>query len=146
MTHPENPYSSDAEVLDLARCFLDLSLPKSGWTHAAHFAVACALLRDERRDALAEMPALIRRYNEATATPNTDSGGYHETITLASLRLAKAWLETHADWPLHEAINALLASEYGRSDWVLRYWSRDRLFSVAARRGWLGPDLHLLPF
>jgi hypothetical protein len=30
--------------------------------------------------------------------------------------------------------------------WLLAYWTRERLFSVDARRGWTEPDLKPLPF
>jgi hypothetical protein len=40
----------------------------------------------------------------------------------------------------------LLATEWGRSDWLLTYWSKSLLFSVAARRAWVEPDLRPLPF
>jgi hypothetical protein len=43
-------------------------------------------------------------------------------------------------------LNELLAGEYGRSDWLLSYWSKPLLFSVAARRAWVEPDLKPLPF
>ena len=39
---------------------------------------------------------------------------------------------------------ALLAPE-GRRDWPLRFYSRERLFSKAARLGWVEPDLAKLP-
>jgi hypothetical protein len=29
---------------------------------------------------------------------------------------------------------------------LLAHWTRDRLFGVAARRGWVPPDLAPLPF
>jgi hypothetical protein len=93
-----------------------------------------------------DMPGLIRAYNEATGVPNTDTSGYHETITLGSLRSARAWLAARNDRPLHEALNELLASEYGRSDWLLVYWSQPLLFSAAARATWVEPDLRPLPF
>jgi hypothetical protein len=48
--------------------------------------------------------------------------------------------------PLYEALNGLLAAEYGRSDWLLGYWSKPVLFSVNARRTWVDPDLRALPF
>jgi hypothetical protein len=92
------------------------------------------------------MPGLIRAYNEATGVHNTDSTGYHETITLASLRAARAWLAARPGVALHEALNELLTSSFGRSDWLLRYWSKPVLFSVAARRSWIEPDLRRLPF
>ena len=48
--------------------------------------------------------------------------------------------------PLYEALNELLATEYGRSEWLLGYWSRPLLFSVAARKAWVNPNLRELPF
>jgi hypothetical protein len=97
-------------------------------------------------DAIRDMPGMIRAYNEATGVANTDTSGYHETITLVSLRAAKHWLANRIDMSLHDSLNALLASEYGRSDWLLTYWSKPVLFSVEARRRWIEPDLKDLPF
>ncbi|MDB6106828.1 MAG: hypothetical protein JWO52_6827 [Gammaproteobacteria bacterium] len=139
-------FSSDTEIDRIGRGLLDRSLPKAEWTHAAHFAAAFWLLRRPDMHAVHVMPGLIRAYNEATGVPNTDSSGYHETITLCSLRAARAWLAARADRALHEALNELLASEYGRSDWLLAFWSRPLLFSVAARTTWVDPDLRPLPF
>ena len=139
-------FTTDNSIDRIGRGLLDRSLPKAEWTHAGHFAAALWLLRQPHIDALRDMPGLIRAYNEATGVPNTDSGGYHETITLASLRAARAWLAERPDAALHEALRDLLASRYGRADWLLAYWSRPLLFSVAARRGWVEPDLQALPF
>jgi hypothetical protein len=139
-------FSSAAEIEYIGSGLLDRSLPKKRWTHAAHFAAALWLLRRPEIDVLRDMPELIRAYNEACGVPNTDAGGYHETITLASLRAAKAWLANRPDRPLHEVLNELLASDYGRPDWLLAYWSKSLLFSAAARRGWIEPDLQALPF
>jgi len=138
--------SSDADIERIGLGVLTRTLPKPEWTHAAHFAAAFWLLTRPDRDAMREMPALIRAYNEATGVANTDSTGYHETITLASLRAARAWLDAHKGRPLHVALNELLDSAYGRSDWLLAHWSKALLFSVPARRGWVEPDLQPLPF
>jgi hypothetical protein len=136
-------FASEEEVAAVARGLIECSLPAGRWTHAAHFAAALWLIR-EGRDG--ETPALIRAYNEAVGTANTDTGGYHETITQASLRAARAFLGQSTGMPLHLVCNALLASPHGRSDWLLAYWSKARLFSVEARRGWVEPDLAPLPF
>jgi hypothetical protein len=142
MTH----FTSDAEIEHIGRGLLDCSLPKIEWTHAAHFAAAFWLLRRSEADAARAMPRLIRAYNVATGVPNSDSSGYHETITLGSLRAARAWLLARPGAAAHEALMELLRSEYGRSDWLLSYWSKAVLFSVTARRGWVEPDLRPLPF
>ena len=141
-------FCSDHEIERIGRGLSDRSLPKSEWTHAAHFAAVLWLMRARPDlDLTAEMPKLIRAYNETTGVANTDSGGYHETITLASIRAARSVLERHGDGvPLYRVANELMLCELGRSDWLLRYWSRTRLFSVEARRLWVEPDLEPLPF
>jgi hypothetical protein len=139
-------FASDAEIERIGRGLLERSLPKAEWTHAAHFAAAFWVTRRPDMCAGRDMPGLIRAYNEATGVSNTDTGGYHETITLGSLRASAAWLAAHPNMPLYEALNGLLTAEYGHSDWLLTYWSRALLFSVAARRSWVEPDLRSLPF
>jgi hypothetical protein len=137
---------TDHDIARITRGVRDRSLPKAEWTHAAHFAAAFGLITDPGIDAAAEMPGLIRAYNLATGVENTDTSGYHETITLASLRAARAWLDERPDTSLSAVLSGLLASPYGRSDWLLAYWSKPRLFSVEARRSWAPPDLAPLPF
>jgi hypothetical protein len=102
MTHH---FDSDAAVESIGRRMLDRTLPKTEWTHAGHLAAAVWLLRHPERDAMREMPGLIRAYNESTGVPNTDDGGYHETITVASLRAARAWLAARPGMALHTAVN-----------------------------------------
>ena len=132
---------TDEEIARIAAGVIERSLPKREWTHAAHF--ACALWMLTHRDAAREMPGLIRAYNEATGVANTDTDGYHETITQASLRAARSHLDGR---PLSATLATLLAGPHGRSDWLLRYWSKAVLFSVQARREWVEPDLAPLPF
>ena len=141
-------FTDDDELRAIAEAMMDRSLPKPDWTHAAHVATSvwitarCPHLVPER-----DMPGLIRAYNEATGVPNDETRGYHATITLASLRATSAFLRgSPAGTKLHAACNALLESPLGRREWMLAYWSRDRLFSVEARREWVEPDLAGLPF
>ena len=140
-------FITNTEIDRLTARFLDRTLPKPEWTHRAHFAVALALLRSMAVDAEAEMPNLIRAYNTATGVENSDTEGYHETITLASLRAAKSFLKAAPpETPLADILDHLMDSKFGRSDWLFEHWSRDRLFSVEARRHWCTPDLADLPF
>lgn len=139
-------FDSEASIEHIGGGLKNCSLPKSEWTHAAHFAAAFWLLRQPNVDAMRELPELIRAYNETTGVPNTDSSGYHETITLASLRAARAWLAARPGVALHRALNELLRSELGRSEWLLAYWSNAVLYSARARQMWVEPDLQALPF
>lgn len=138
---------SDAGIARIASGVLDRTLPKPEWTHPAHFAATLWLLRhypgfDGRRD----MPAIIRGYNAATDTPNTDSSGYHETITFASLAAAQAALRSAPAAPLPIILDGLLAGPCGRSDWLMAHWTRALLFTPAARHHWVEPDRAPLPF
>jgi len=143
----QRQFFSDMDIARGGEKFLDRSLLKPEWTHAAHFAVTLWLLRHRPALDLDEnLPGLIRAFNEATGTANTDSGGYHETITRASLAAVRARLAPSPALTLTEILDALLASPLGDSNWLLDYWSRKRLFSIAARRFWLPPDLKNLPY
>jgi hypothetical protein len=48
--------------------------------------------------------------------------------------------EAGGEMPLYEAVNALLLSARGRRDLPLRFYSKELLFSVPARRGFVEPD------
>ncbi|WP_426259976.1 hypothetical protein [Sphingomonas sp. DC1100-1] len=140
--------STDAAIARIALGVIDRTLPKRDWTHAAHFAAALWLYR-HRPDLAAPqgMRTLISRYNDATLTANTDSGGYHHTITCASMRAVAHYLERYApEAPLHRVLTALMASRPGHPEWLLDHWHRATLFSVLARRAWVEPDRQPLPF
>src|SRR6476661_640230 len=140
-------YASEAEIIRVGEEFLACTLPRLEWTHAAHFAAALWLMR-YRTDlnAARDMPGMIRAYNESAGRVNDDSGGYHETITQASLRALRGVLDVNPDTPIYQLVNALMASSLGNPNWLLEYWSRDRLMSVEARRQLSEPDLKPLPF
>lgn len=140
---PIRPFASDAAVRRVGEGLLDRSLPRDDWTHEAHLA-ACLWLLRERPDVVAErdLPAIIRAYNIATGTQNTDTAGYHETLTQLYIRGVRAFAATlPAGIALVDAVNALLGSAIADRNWPLCFYSRERLFSVAARRAWVEPDL-----
>ena len=141
-------FASEAEITRIGEGLFACTLPRTEWTHAAHFAAALWLMRYRPDlDAAQTMPGLIRAYNESVGRVNDDSGGYHETITLASLRAARGVLDAYPpDMPVHRIVNALMWSSLANPNWLLEYWSRDRLMSVEARRAWVEPDLKSLPF
>lgn len=140
-------FESDAAIERLTRAMLGHSLPKEMWTHVAHFAVTLWLLRHRPGLVLErDMPEFIRSYNESVGGVNSDTAGYHETITRASIRAARAFLARYEGVPLHEVVDALMASRLGDKNWLLGHWSKERLFSVEARRVWVEPDLTPLPF
>ena len=140
-------FSSDAEVAHIGEGLLACSLPRGEWTHEAHLAATTYLLlcRPEV-DLDHALPGLIRRYNESVGGVNSDSEGYHETITrvyLCGVRLFLSGAELQE--PLWKLVNGLLLSPMGLRDWPLRFYSRARLLSTEARLNFVPPDIADLP-
>jgi hypothetical protein len=95
--------------------------------------------------ALATLRERIRRYNESLGNQNTDTDGYHETVTRFYVILIDRFVAA-AD--LTRDLDALaddLIARLGFRGLPLDYYSADRLFSVEARCAWLPPDLAPLP-
>ena len=140
--HEPRLWPHDDAIRDVGRGFLARTLPKPAWTHEAHLST-CAWLIVERPDLAPErdLPDLIRRYNESVGGVNDAAQGYHETITRIFIRAVRAHLGVTEGQGLCERVNALLLAPEGRRDWPLRFYSRELLFSPAARLGWVEPDL-----
>ena len=144
---PVRPFLSDDAVARLGEGLLACDLPREEWTHEAHLAATTYLLLAHAEiDLDAALPGLIRRYNESVGGVNDDAQGYHDTITKAFLRGIRLFLErADTSRPMHQLVNELLMSPAGRRDWPLRFWSKERLMSVEARRNYVAPDLAALP-
>ena len=140
-------FSSDDEISHIGEGLLARILPREEWTHEAHLAATTyLLLKRPDIDLDNALPDIIRSYNESVGGVNDETQGYHETITRVFLRGVRLFLaEADLKEPLHELVNELLLSPMGRRDWPFRFYSRDRLFSVEARRGFIEPDLRTLP-
>ena len=143
---PSSPIA-DTDIDTLAASFEIAAIPATEWTHHAHLIIGTwHVARFGAEAALDRMRAGIRRLNAAHGTVDSDSRGYHETITRAYVRLLAAFLATRAAGePLAQAVAALLAGPLAARDVLARHYSKPLLFSVAARRGWVEPDLAPLP-
>ncbi|HWT11609.1 MAG TPA: hypothetical protein VN231_02545 [Allosphingosinicella sp.] len=139
--HEPRLFADDAAIRSLGERMIARTLPRAEWTHEAHLAT-CAWLILERPDIAPErdLPDLIRRYNESVGGVNSDTEGYHETITQVSIRAVRAALARSEGRGLCERVNAVLLAEEGKRDWPLRFYSRELLFSREARLGWVAPD------
>src|SRR5688500_11703929 len=105
-------FATDAEIARIGEGLLSRTLPRADWTHEAHLAATTWLLtRRPDIDLDAELPDIIRGYNESVGGVNSDTEGYHDTITRVSLHGVRLFLsEADRREPLHELVNALLLS------------------------------------
>ncbi|WP_431470500.1 hypothetical protein [Sphingosinithalassobacter sp. LHW66-3] len=136
-------FETDAAVRHLGEGLIACALPRAAWTHEAHLAATLYLLVERPDiDVDREIGGLIRRFNESVGGVNDDHQGYHETITHCFIAGIRQFLsEWRGGSGLVERLNGLLLSPMGQRDWPLRFYSRDQLFSVEARRCFVAPDL-----
>lgn len=140
--HKPRLWPDDEAIREVGERFLARTLPKPEWTHEAHISTTCWIIV-ERDDILPErdLPDLIRRYNESVGGVNSATEGYHETITQLFIRTLRGTLAASEGQGLAARVNAVLLAPEGRRDWPLHFYSREALFSKAARFGWVEPDL-----
>ena len=139
-------FAGDEDIRAIGTGLIARTLPREAWTHEAHLG-ACLWLLSERPDidVDAEIADIIRGFNESVGGVNDDTQGYHDSITRAYVAGVRLFLSETAETGLSARVNAMLRSDVGRRDWPLRFYSRELLFSVPARRGFVEPDLMPLP-
>jgi hypothetical protein len=92
-------------------------------------------------EALERVRAGIKRYNVACGTENTESRGYHETLTRFYMTVIGRFLAESTDGDDLLALANSLIEQLGDRQLPLTYYTRERLMSVEARRSWVEPDL-----
>ncbi len=140
--HSPRLFTRADDIRRIGEAMLACTLPKEAWTHEAHLST-CLWLLAERPDidVDTEIAGLIQRYNLSVGGVNDDQQGYHETITRLFVSGIRSYLGRAGEVELLAAVNGLLLAPEGQRDWPLRFYSRERLFSVEARRRYIEPDL-----
>ena len=141
-----NYFDNNQQAQALVRGFLDLSLEEKKFTHEAHLAVAIWYVSwyplEKATDLIRDN---IRQFNVAKGGENTDSGGYHETITVFYMKMIHLFLANQPkDQDLRDLANTLINSEMGHRDYLLQFYSKEYLFSVQARKEFVEGDLQRL--
>jgi hypothetical protein len=141
--HRPRLFADDDEIRFIGEGLLSKTLPRAKWTHEAHLAACCWILKERTEiAAVQEMPNIIRAYNTSVGGVNDDTQGYHETITQSYILVVKRHLDDSGEeLGLVDIVNALLLSEQGDREWLLHFYSKELLFSAEARRVHISPDL-----
>jgi hypothetical protein len=133
---------TEAEIDAFLEAFESCTLPKGEWTHAAHLLTgACYVHRMERDAALAKMRECVRRYNESVGGKNTETSGYHETITVMWIRLLDKLRKENLSAD-RASFAALAVKQFGQSRDIFReHYDFDLVTSTEARLRWVEPTL-----
>jgi hypothetical protein len=135
----------ELEIDEFLAAFEGCTLPKERWTHGAHLLTgACYVHGLGREGALAKMRDCVRRYNESVGGQNTDTSGYHETITVMWIRLLDG-LRQEVGAIDRAAFAELAVKRFaGERDFFKRFYDFDVVKSTEARRSWIAPTLEQL--
>jgi hypothetical protein len=133
---------SESEIDAFIGAFEGCTLPKERWTHGAHLLTGACYVHGLGRDAaLEKMRVCVRRYNESVGGKNTDTSGYHETITVMWIRLLDGFRREVGAMERAEFARLAVERFVGEKDVFKRYYDFDVVGSVEARRKWVAPNL-----
>jgi hypothetical protein len=132
----------ESEIDAFLAAFEGCTLPKERWTHGAHLLTGACYVHGLGRDAALErMRVCVRRYNESVGGKNTDTSGYHETITVMWIRLLDGLRREVGAMERAEFAKLAVERFVGEKDVFKRYYDFDVVGSVEARRVWMEPNL-----
>lgn len=139
------PPSTETELNEFVDAFESCTLPKREWTHAAHLAIgAHYAMACDATEAMTRLRQGIRRLNESHGVENSDTGGYHETITRFWLTVVRRFLCEHeAKGPKAtrvERVAVVVKAFEGERGLFRPHWTFDIVSSTEARRRWIEPD------
>lgn len=134
-----------SEIEILVEKFENKSLPKDDWTHDAHLTVgAWYVLNYPIEKAIEMIRNNIKSYNESIGGKNTETSGYHETITLFYMFEMDTFFNFKTFDNLQTAFQLFYNCEITIKEYPFRFYSSTLLSSKNARMNWIEPDLKLL--
>ena len=136
-------YQTDDDVFTLVQQFVACTLPRTEWTHPAHLTIALWYLSQfAEPEATVCIRTGIQRYNCCHGIETTKNSGYHETLTLFWVFIARRFLAAaNPNASVSALVNDFILT-YGEQKSLFReYYSDGLLMSWKARQTWVAPDL-----
>ena len=136
-----NKYNSEKEILDLVHRFESATIARNDWHHAEHLTVALYYLsHHDFETATAKMrDGIFNLLTNGFSVDLTKEMPYHETLTVFWMRTLAGYLENVNGSSLTAKANEVVAN-YDK-DYPLKFYSREYLFSDAARAEYMEGDL-----
>ncbi len=129
------------EAKQLVEQFEAGSYPASDWTHESHIVMGLwYLYHFSTAEATTKIREGVKHYNLSQGGVNSDTEGYHETITIFYIKILDRFLHgTDADFD--QILKAMMDEPFMRSAFPFDYYTKELLMSVKARKEWVAPDL-----
>ena len=127
---------------ELISCFESCALPKEEWTHATHLKVALWYISQapDMWSASCLLKAGIISHNRSVGTKNTDSKGYHETITMFWVEEINDLYQKHKNLSFEEIYDLLLKTpKFSDKHYIKQFYGNDVLKTPKARAVYIRP-------
>ena len=133
-------YETEEEIFEVVNAFESATLPHDKWRHAEHLTMAMHYALDnDFNEALNKMRSGILKLNDFHGVVTTPERGYHETLTVIWTRAVFDFVKADSDKELVVLANEII--EKFDKEFPLKFYSRERLFSVEARYNFIESDL-----
>ena len=121
------------------------TIPLGDWSHRSHIRMAWIYLRLMRfEEAINAVRAGLQQFVRANAVPDSLERGYHETLTIAWMRLVASAVKHYGEpadsAAFCDAMPHLLCRTLTRV-----FYSKDRITTFEAKNRFVPPDLAALP-
>ena len=135
-------FQTDQEIKFFINLFETWRLPAKDWTHPAHLVVGTYYVHAYHfDDALIRIRKNIKAYNIANGGENSDTAGYHETITVFYLQQVQEILkELPPQSSLVAKTEAVLQSNLMNPKYIFNFYKKELLMSSFARLNYIKPD------
>ena len=136
-------YETEEEILSVVTAFETATLPHEQWRHAEHLIMAMHYaLHTDFDVALNKMRSGILKLNDSHGVVTTNDHGFHETLTVIWTRAVFDYVKANPNKDLVKLANEII-KKFDK-DYPLKFYSREVLFSVEARYGFVEPDIKQL--
>lgn len=135
-------YETESEILDVVRGFENGTISREKWKHAEHLTVAFYYIKNSNSliEATDKMRSGIFNLLKSFGVDLEKEMPYHETLTGFWMKCADDLIKTQNGYSIVDAAN-LVVENLGDKDLPLKFYSREFLFSDAARKDFVEPDL-----
>lgn len=133
-------YLDEKEILEIVRKFEDAVIAREDWRHAEHLTVALYYLsRFDFETSYERMRSGIFNLLRAFGVDFSREMPFHETLTVFWLKTVDDFLKSKGGVSTVEICNEMI--ETFDKDYPLKFYSREQLFSDAARSRYLAPHV-----
>ena len=135
-------YKTEDEISDLVRRFEAGTISREKWKHHEHLTVAFFYVKNSPTlsEATDKMRVGIFNLLKSFDIDLEKEMPYHETMTRFWMKVVDDFVNTQNGYSVVEAANLILEN-FGDKDLPLKFYSRELLFSDAARSDFVEPDL-----